>query len=148
MIRYRVFDNFEASCIVKKRGFAPEDTYTNTTYFFDLSAVLALQFEDRMLKTIEIESTDTWPFSQSWFDEQRANSSNDLPNTPAVAPSRFGDLRTVYLPSKRKGPRPRMRLRAFAYADREERPRGLAWRLFSAEDYRFARKRPCRLQCQ
>lgn len=80
MIRYRVFDNFDASYIVKKRGYAPEDTYTSSSYFFDLSTVIALQFEDETLKTIEIESTDMWPFSQSWFDEEKANASNDLPN--------------------------------------------------------------------
>ena len=80
MIQYRVFDNFDASCIGKKRGYAPEDTYTNTSYFFDLATVLALQFEDKTLKTIEIEPTDMWPFSQSWFDEEKANSSNDLPS--------------------------------------------------------------------
>ena len=80
MIRYRVFDNFDAGCMVKKRGYAPEDSYTKTSYFFDLATVLALQFEDTALKTIEITPTDMWPFSQSWFDEEKANASNDLPN--------------------------------------------------------------------
>ena len=80
MIRYRVFDNFDAGCMVKKRGYAPEDSYTKTSYFFDLATALALQFENTSLKTIEIESTDMWPFSQSWFDEEKANASNDLPN--------------------------------------------------------------------
>ena len=80
MIRYRVFENLDASCIKEKRSYAPEDSYTKTSYFFDLATVLALQFEDTALKTIEIESTDTWPFSQSWFDEEKANSSDDLPN--------------------------------------------------------------------
>ena len=80
MIRYRVFDNFDAGCVVKKRGYAPEDSYTKTSYFFDLATVLALQFEDTSLKTIEIDSTDMWPFSQSWFDEEKASASNDLPN--------------------------------------------------------------------
>ncbi len=80
MIRYRVFENFDANSIVKRRGYAPEDTYNNPAYYFDLATVLALRFEDKTLKNIEIATTDTWPFSQSWFDEAKANSSNDLPN--------------------------------------------------------------------
>lgn len=80
MIRYRVFENFDACRIVKKEGYAPTGTRANTAYFFDLAPVLDLKFENKTLKTIEVVATDTWPFSQSWFDEKKANASNDLPN--------------------------------------------------------------------
>lgn len=80
MIRYRVFENFDADCFVKKRGFAPADTRTNISYFFDLATVLDLQFEDTTLRNIETVTTDVWPFSPSWFDEKKATASNDLPN--------------------------------------------------------------------
>ena len=60
MIRYRVFENFDAGCFVKKRGFAPADTRTNISYFFDLATVLDLQFEDNAAVCVVLAS-DGYP---------------------------------------------------------------------------------------
>ena len=80
MIRYRVYENINAESIVKKRGYAPRESYNTTDYYYDLSTVLSLPFEDETINKVEIQPTDTWAFSQSWFDEEKAASSNDLPN--------------------------------------------------------------------
>jgi hypothetical protein len=80
MVRYRIFENFDLVSAVKKRGYAPADTYTNTSYYFDFAQVLALHYEDKWVSKVEIFPTDTWPFSQSWYDESKANASKDLPN--------------------------------------------------------------------
>ncbi len=80
MIRYHVFNDIDPSAFVKKTGFAPEDTYSSSSYFVDIAPLLTLKYENSWVKTVEVFPTDTWSFSQSWFDEAKADASGDLPN--------------------------------------------------------------------
>ena len=80
MIQYHVYEDIDPNVFVKKRGFAPEDTYSNDSYFCDIAPLLALKYENSRVKTVEVFPTDTWPFSQSWFDEAKAEASGHLPN--------------------------------------------------------------------
>lgn len=80
MIQYHVFYGIDPSAFVKKTGFAPENTYSSNSYFFDIAPLLTLKYENSWVKTVEVFPTDTWPFSQSWFDEAKAEASGHLPN--------------------------------------------------------------------
>ena len=80
MIRYHVFYDIDPSAFVKKTGFAPEDTYSSSSYFVDIAPLFTLKYENSRVKTVEVFPTDTWPFSQSWFDEAKAEASGHLPN--------------------------------------------------------------------
>ncbi|MBR6209513.1 MAG: hypothetical protein IKQ69_11010 [Oscillospiraceae bacterium] len=80
MIRYHVFYDIDPGAFVKKTGFAPEETYSSNSYFFDIAPQLSLKYENSWVKEIEVIPTDTWPFSQSWFDEEKAEASGHLPN--------------------------------------------------------------------
>ena len=80
MIQYHIFHGLNPSEFVKKTRFAPEDTYSSSSYFFDIAPLLTLKYENSWVKTVEVFPTDTWPFSQSWFDESKAEASGHLPN--------------------------------------------------------------------
>ena len=80
MIRYHVFYDIDPSAFVKKIGFAPDNTDSNISYFFDIASRLTLKYENSWVKTVQVFPTDSWPFLQSWFDEKKAKASKDLPN--------------------------------------------------------------------
>ena len=80
MIRYHVFYDINPSAFVKKTGFAPEDTYSSSSYFVDIAPLLNLKYENSWVKTVEEFPADTWSFQQSWFDEAKAEASGNLPN--------------------------------------------------------------------
>lgn len=80
MIQYRVFEAFDDKCIAKKRGYAPLESYNMPAYYYDLAADLSLSYEGSTVNNIEISPTTVWPFYQGWFDEEKANASNGLPN--------------------------------------------------------------------
>ena len=80
MIQYHVYDDIDPGAFVKKTGYAPEDTYSSDTYFYDIAPLLTLKYENSWVKSVEVFPTDTWPFSQSWFDEAKAEASGHLPN--------------------------------------------------------------------
>ena len=80
MVQYHIFYGIDPSSFVKKTAFAPEDSYISNSYFFDIAPKLALKYENSWVKTVEVYPTKTWPFSQSWFDEAKAEASGSLPN--------------------------------------------------------------------
>ena len=80
MIQYHVYYDVDPSAFVKKTGFAPEDTYSSDFYFYDIAPLLSLKYENSQVMTVDVFPTDTWPFPQKWFDEEKAEASGYLPN--------------------------------------------------------------------
>ena len=84
MIRYRVFPVWE----VKRKsryGIPPDDIVINNRFYFDVADHrygISFNYTNTPVHKIIVKGTNSWGFSQSWFDSQKAkvaSRKNDLP---------------------------------------------------------------------
>ena len=72
-----------------------DQTEKRRTFFDGEGVVLENYSRPHIQETdsVEIIPTDVWPFSQNWFDEEKAEASKDLPNIIKFRMSRVTSYR-------------------------------------------------------
>lgn len=58
--------------VTERQDYPPDDLWLNERYVHDVSTDFILPYENQVVSEIIVKGTNTWGFSQPWFDSEKA----------------------------------------------------------------------------